>query len=182
MTPNPNTNPDEVIFKTGTTVSDAPSWLDSLRRQIRELREERKHPQQKVKITAQRDPSALNNLVEMPSPVLSLFSDMREAINEVGRVLANSGKAVYVVGENTVRGTYIRNSTVVCRGPTERRRAGNIPASDPDTAPRPSTVSRAMPSQTKAPRPRHRRWRESAPTPIQLSRAQGSLESARTRA
>ena len=82
MTPNPNTNPDEVIFKTGTTVSDAPSWLDSLRRQIRELREERKHPQQKVKITAQRDPSALNNLVEMPSPVLSLFSDMREAIND----------------------------------------------------------------------------------------------------
>src|SRR5437870_1257922 len=82
MTPNPNTDPDEVIFKTGTTVSDAPSWLDSLRRQIRELREERKHPQQKVEITAQRDPSALNNLVEMPSPVLSLLSDMREAIND----------------------------------------------------------------------------------------------------
>ena len=75
MTPNPNTNPDEVIFKTGTTVSDAPSWFDSLRRQIRELREERKHPRQKVEITAQRDPSALNNLVEMPSPVLSLFSE-----------------------------------------------------------------------------------------------------------
>src|SRR5437867_7050993 len=34
-----------------------------------------------------------------------------------------------------------------------------------------------MPSQTIAPRPRRRRWRESAPTPIQLSRAQGSLES-----
>src|SRR5437667_6864680 len=29
-----------------------------------------------------------------------------------------------------------------------RRRAGNIPASDPDTARRPSAVSRAMPSQT----------------------------------
>src|SRR2546425_5868540 len=82
MTPNPNTDPDEVIFKTGTTVSDAPSWFDSLKRQIRELREERKHPRQKVEITAQRDPSALNNLVEMPSPVLSLFSDMREAIND----------------------------------------------------------------------------------------------------
>jgi protein TonB len=79
---NPKTNPDEVIFKTGTTISDAPSWFDSLRRQIRELREERKHPQQKVEITAQRDPSALNNLVEMPSPVLSLFGDMREAIND----------------------------------------------------------------------------------------------------
>ena len=33
-----------------------------------------------------------------------------------------------------------------------RRRAGNIPASDPDTARRPSAVSRAMPSQTLAPR------------------------------
>src|SRR5437773_3364100 len=36
----------------------------------------------------------------------------------------------------------------------------------------------AMPFQTIAPRPRRRRWRQSAPTPIQLSRAQGSLESA----
>jgi len=42
------------------------------------------------------------------------IDDMRGAIKEVGRVLADSGKAVYVVGENTVRGTYIRNSTVVC--------------------------------------------------------------------
>ncbi len=42
------------------------------------------------------------------------IDDMRDAIKEVGRVLADSGKAVYVVGENTVRGTYIRNSTVVC--------------------------------------------------------------------
>jgi SAM-dependent methyltransferase len=42
------------------------------------------------------------------------IDDMRNAIHEVGRVLASKGKAVYVVGENTVRGTYIRNSTVVC--------------------------------------------------------------------
>jgi len=42
------------------------------------------------------------------------IDDMRNAISEVGRVLADTGKAVYVVGENTVRGTYIRNSTVVC--------------------------------------------------------------------
>src|SRR5207247_954362 len=34
---------------------------------------------------------------------------------------------------------------------------------------------RAMPSQTKAPRPRYRRWRESAPTPIQLSRARSGV-------
>jgi hypothetical protein len=42
------------------------------------------------------------------------IDDMRDAVKEVGRVLTGSGKAVYVVGENTVRGTYIRNSTVVC--------------------------------------------------------------------
>jgi hypothetical protein len=42
------------------------------------------------------------------------IGDMRDAIKEVGRVLTDTGKAVYVVGENTIRGTYIRNSTVVC--------------------------------------------------------------------
>ena len=42
------------------------------------------------------------------------IDDMRGALSEVGRVLDRKGKAIYVVGENTVRGTYIRNSTVVC--------------------------------------------------------------------
>src|SRR3989440_2866763 len=81
MKPNQNNDPLD-IFKTGTTVSDAPSWFDSLRRQIRELREERAHPPEKAKITAQQDPTALDKLVEMPSPVLSLFSDIREAIHD----------------------------------------------------------------------------------------------------
>ena len=83
MTPNESNDPRFGIFKTGTTVSDPPSWLNSLLSQIRELREERRHPQPQVKITAQRDPSALDKLVEMPSPVLSLFGDIREAINDV---------------------------------------------------------------------------------------------------
>ena len=39
--------------------------------------------------------------------------DMRCAIGEVGRVLSKTGKAVYVVGENTLRGTYIRTSVIV---------------------------------------------------------------------
>jgi DNA modification methylase len=39
--------------------------------------------------------------------------DMRGVISEVGRVLCRGGKAVYVVGENTVRGTYIRTSLIV---------------------------------------------------------------------
>ncbi len=41
--------------------------------------------------------------------------DMRGAIGEVGRVLSRTGKAVYVVGENTLRGTYIRTSIIVTR-------------------------------------------------------------------
>ncbi|HEV7572476.1 MAG TPA: hypothetical protein VGQ21_13335 [Thermoanaerobaculia bacterium] len=40
--------------------------------------------------------------------------DMSAAVGEASRVLVEGGKAVYVVGENTVRGTYIRNSDLVC--------------------------------------------------------------------
>ncbi len=82
MKPNENNDPRFGILKTGTIVSDAPSWFDSLLSQIRELREERKHPPTPVEITAERDPSALNNLIEMPSPLISLFSDVREAIRD----------------------------------------------------------------------------------------------------
>jgi DNA modification methylase len=41
--------------------------------------------------------------------------DMRSALSEVARVLTPGGKAVYVVGENTIRGTYIRNSVVISK-------------------------------------------------------------------
>jgi SAM-dependent methyltransferase len=40
-------------------------------------------------------------------------SDMRDAVEEAARVLAPGGKAVYVVGENTVRGTFIPNAKIV---------------------------------------------------------------------
>ena len=43
------------------------------------------------------------------------INDMREAIAEVGRVLSKTGIAVYVVGENTVRGSYVRTSKIVTR-------------------------------------------------------------------
>lgn len=39
--------------------------------------------------------------------------DMGRAIAEVSRVLRNGGRAVYVVGDSTVRGTFIRNSAIV---------------------------------------------------------------------
>jgi hypothetical protein len=60
--------------------------------------------------------------------------DMRCAVAEVGRVLSATGKAVYVVGENTLRGTYIRTSVIVTAlaelvGLSVReRRTRNLPA------------------------------------------------------
>lgn len=41
------------------------------------------------------------------------IDDMRHAVREVARVLTPGGKAVYVVGENTIRGTFIRNGLIV---------------------------------------------------------------------
>lgn len=41
------------------------------------------------------------------------IEDMQNAIGEVTRVLAPGGRAIYVMGENTIRGTYIRNSKIV---------------------------------------------------------------------
>lgn len=41
------------------------------------------------------------------------INDMQRAVSETSRVLAGNGRAVYVVGENTVRGTFIRNATIV---------------------------------------------------------------------
>ncbi len=41
------------------------------------------------------------------------IQDMYRAIAETARVLNRNGEAVYVVGETTVRGTYIRNSAIV---------------------------------------------------------------------
>ena len=41
------------------------------------------------------------------------IDDIRRVIGEVARVLAAGGRAVFVVGENTLRGAFIRNSRIV---------------------------------------------------------------------
>ncbi len=41
------------------------------------------------------------------------ISDMQRSVSETARVLVDEGKAVYVVGENTVRGTFVPNATIV---------------------------------------------------------------------
>lgn len=46
--------------------------------------------------------------------LLSTYAwDMGRALEEVSRVLRRGGRAVYVIGESTCKGTYIRNSEIV---------------------------------------------------------------------
>ena len=45
--------------------------------------------------------------------LIRYINDMQRAVAEISRVLVTDGKAVYVVGENTVRGTFIRNALIV---------------------------------------------------------------------
>src|SRR5262249_29981305 len=71
------------ILKTGTTVSDSPSWLNSLVSQIRELRDDGKNPRPQLEMTSQRELNSLEKIVETPSPVLSIFADLRDAVNDV---------------------------------------------------------------------------------------------------
>jgi DNA modification methylase len=41
------------------------------------------------------------------------IQDMRAALSEVARILVPGGRAVYVIGENTIRGVYIRNAEIL---------------------------------------------------------------------
>ena len=45
---------------------------------------------------------------------------MGRALDEVSRVLRKSGRAVYVVGDSTIRGTFIRNSSIVVSAARQR--------------------------------------------------------------
>jgi len=62
------------------------------------------------------------------------IDDMRKAMLEVARVLTPKGKAVYVIGENTIRGAFIRNAQIVsavgklCGLQLEERHTRALPA------------------------------------------------------
>ena len=74
---------------------------------------------------AEDDPHVRSILHELklPSPLPDRITaflrryiyDMKLAVREAARVLAPGGRAVYVVGENTIRGAFIRNSLIVSR-------------------------------------------------------------------
>jgi DNA modification methylase len=87
--------------------------------------------------------------------VLSRYvQDMRAALREVERVLAPGGKAVYVVGENTIRGTYIRNSQLItkiaqaCGLQLKGRHIRNLPANRRYLPP-PSAADNSAPMDTR---------------------------------
>ncbi len=45
--------------------------------------------------------------------LMRYIHDMRRVVTETSRVLTNRGKAIYVIGENTVRGTFIQNAKIM---------------------------------------------------------------------
>jgi hypothetical protein len=77
------------------------------------------------------------------------IQDMHQAVQESARVLVPGGKAVYVMGENTIRGTYIPNSRMITAVAemsgldTEGRRSRTLPANRRYLPP-PSTAAAAL--------------------------------------
>lgn len=59
------------------------SWIESLRAQLRDAAEERKHPSQKVALSVEEDFTALRNLVSTASPIESLFDQIRGSIDDI---------------------------------------------------------------------------------------------------
>jgi periplasmic protein TonB len=82
MKPNEANKPDEVVFVTGTTISDGGSWYTSLVQQLREFQEARRNPPTPPQITAEKDMSALNKLVEQPSAYASLVAQLKGLYND----------------------------------------------------------------------------------------------------
>lgn len=66
------------VFSTGA-INDS-SWFASLVKQLKELKEERRNPPPPVQITAERDPSALDNLLETKPSGASLFTRIKTDI------------------------------------------------------------------------------------------------------
>ena len=83
--------------------------------------------------------------------LIRYIDDMSRALGETARVLTEGGKAVYVVGENTVRGTFVPNSLIVEKIANRvglrriARRSRDLPANrrylpPPSTQPRPAAL------------------------------------------
>src|SRR5437899_2433833 len=83
MKPNESNEKDEVVFVTGTTISDGGSWYKSLVQQLREFQEARRNPPAALQLTAEKDMSALDKLVDPPSAYASLISQIKGLIDDI---------------------------------------------------------------------------------------------------
>ena len=59
------------------------SWIVSLRKQLRQLADERKNPPVEPQLSAPPDPTALDKLVDTPTPFSSLIAQIRRGIDDV---------------------------------------------------------------------------------------------------
>jgi DNA modification methylase len=82
------------------------------------------------------------------------IDDMRNAMRETARVLVPGGIAVYVIGENTVRGTFIRNARILlavaklCGLKFDKQHTRSLPANRRYLPP-PSGEKRSAPLDTR---------------------------------
>ena len=65
-----------------------------------------------INIVSGRD-DKFSMLVHTSGKTIDHRADMQSAIAEVSRVLVPGGKAIYVIGENTIKGTYIQNAKII---------------------------------------------------------------------
>jgi TonB family protein len=70
------------ILRTGTSLSDPNPWFISLIRQLWQYFAERRNPAPREEITAVPDPSALNRLVNRPNQIASLISEVKQVIHD----------------------------------------------------------------------------------------------------
>lgn len=82
MKPNEMNEQDDRIFVTGTTISDGGSWYRSLVKQLREFQEARRNPPPVIQLTAEKDMTALDKLVEEPSAYSSLIAQIKGLIDD----------------------------------------------------------------------------------------------------
>ncbi|HEX5000442.1 MAG TPA: energy transducer TonB [Terriglobia bacterium] len=78
----PRNTDESAVFTTVTSVSDQPSWIASLIKQIRESYEAYKNPPVPVQVTAEPDPEAVGLLIEQPSALSSMFASIRGMIED----------------------------------------------------------------------------------------------------
>jgi protein TonB len=74
---------EQEIFKTGTSISQSESWLQSIARQLRQRRQDRELPP--ASVTAPPDPNALDKFVQSRSPLASILWTIRDMRSDKNR-------------------------------------------------------------------------------------------------